>query len=78
MASISSMKMRLHRDGDHAAATRHWREAHTLDPANWAFKRNASNFEDPGRQGPTAVYEGSCLQELKKIGGDNYYPAVMP
>ena len=45
----------LHRNGDHDAAVPHWREAHRLDPDNWTYRRNAWNFEDPVRQGHTAV-----------------------
>ena len=68
----------LHRAGDHAAATVHWREAHRLDPDNWTYKRNAWNFEDPGRQGRTDVYDSSWFEDIKKIGAENYYPPIIP
>ena len=68
----------LHRTGDHAAAIGHWREAHRLAPENWTYKRNAWNFEDPMRQGPTDVYESSWFEDLKKIGAENYYPEIVP
>jgi tetratricopeptide (TPR) repeat protein len=68
----------LHRTGDHAAAVGHWREAHRLAPDNWTYKRNAWNFEDPMRQGPTDVYESSWFEDLKKIGAENYYPPLVP
>jgi len=68
----------LHRAGDHAAAIPHWREAHRLFPANWTYKRQAWNFEDPIRQGHTEVYEGSWFEDIKEIGAENYYPEVVP
>jgi hypothetical protein len=67
----------LHRAGDHAAAVGHWRSAHRLDPDNWTYRRNAWNFEDPGRQGHTDAYESSWFEDIKKIGAENYYPPVV-
>ena len=66
----------LHRTGEHAAAIPHWREAHRLQPDNWTYKRQAWNFEDPVRQGHTDAYESSWIEDVKKIGAENYYPAV--
>jgi peroxiredoxin len=68
----------LHRAGDHAAAIPHWREAHRLYPENWTYKRQAWNFEDPVRQGPTDVYDSCWFEDLKKIGAENYYPEIVP
>lgn len=68
----------LHRNGEHDAAVPHWREAHRLDPDNWTYRRNAWNFEDPGRQGRTDVYDSSWYEDVLKIGAENYYPAVTP
>jgi len=68
----------LHNSGDHAAAIPHWREAHRLDPDNWTYRRNAWNFEDPGRQGRTPAYESSWFEDVRKIGGENYYPPLVP
>ena len=66
----------LHRSGDHAAAVPHWCEAHHLQPDNWTYKRQAWNFEDPVRQGPTDVYDGSWIDDVRRIGAENYYPVV--
>jgi hypothetical protein len=66
----------LHHRGDHAAAIPHWREAHRLYPANWTYKRQAWNFEDPMRQGPTDVYDSSWYDDIKKVGAENYYPSI--
>jgi hypothetical protein len=68
----------LHRAGDHAAAIPHWREAHRLQPANWTYKRQAWNFEDPVRQGRTEAYDGSWIDDVKAIGAENYYPEWVP
>jgi hypothetical protein len=66
----------LHRSGDHAGAIEQWRQAHRLQPHNWTYKRQAWNFEDPVRQGPTDVYDGSWIEDVRKIGAENYYPLV--
>ncbi len=66
----------VHRSGDHAAAIPHWREAHRLQPDNWTYKRQAWNFEDPVRQGRTDAYDSSWIEDVKKVGAENYYPTV--
>jgi len=66
----------FHRTGDHAAAIGHWREAHRLQPDNWTYKRQAWNFEDPVRQGHTDAYDSSWIEDVRKIGAENYYPTV--
>jgi hypothetical protein len=68
----------LHRAGDHPGAIVHWRVAHRLYPGNWTYKRQAWNFEDPIRQGPTDAYEGSWFEDVKQIGAENYYPPLVP
>jgi tetratricopeptide (TPR) repeat protein len=68
----------LHRAGQHEAAIPHWRQAHQLDPDNWTYKRNAWNFEDPGRQGRTPAYDSSWFEDIKKLGAENYYPPITP
>jgi hypothetical protein len=68
----------LHRAGDHAAAIPHWRHAHRLQPENWTYKRQAWNFEDPIRQGRTDAYDSCWFDDIKKIGAENYYPAIIP
>ena len=68
----------LHRDGDHAAAIPHWREAHRLDPDNWTYRRNAWNFESPTTQARTDAYDSSWFEDVKKIGAENYYPPLVP
>jgi hypothetical protein len=65
----------LHRSGQPEAAVRHFREAHRLQPENWTYKRQAWSLVDP-TQGPTDVYEGDWLGDVRKIGAENYYPAL--
>jgi len=64
----------LHRAGNHAAAIPHWRESHRRFPANWTYKRQAWELEDPMRQGRTEHYDGSWFDDIKQIGAENYYP----
>jgi hypothetical protein len=68
----------FHRGGNHARAVVHWREAHSLQPENWTYKRQAWNFEDPVRQGPTDVYDSCWIADVKRFGAENYYPPVVP
>ncbi len=61
--------------GREAAAVPHFREAHRLQPANWTYKRQAWTLADR-RQGPTDLYEGDWLGDVRKIGAENYYPPL--
>jgi hypothetical protein len=60
------------------AAQGHWREAHRLQPDNWTYKRQAWNLVSPVVQGPTDIYDSCWIEDVKKIGAANYYPAVVP
>jgi hypothetical protein len=59
-----------------------WREAHRLDPNNWAAKRQAWSLitTAPGAapdlmQEDTGPYDGNWLDDVLAVGGiDNYYP----
>jgi hypothetical protein len=62
----------LFRQGREAAAVPHFRAAHRLQPDNWTYKRQAWTFADP-TQGPTALYEGDWLTDVRQIGAENYY-----
>jgi hypothetical protein len=60
---------------------RWFREAHRLHPENWTYKRQAWTFATtkPGEysdllQGPTDVYEGNWLDDIKRQGAEHYYP----
>lgn len=65
----------LRRTGNDERAKHHWREAHRLQPDNWTYKRQAWSMTDP-MQGPSDDYEGSWLGDVRKIGAENYYPAL--
>jgi hypothetical protein len=76
----------FHHAGDEARAVHWWREAHRLDPGNWTYKRQAWSLAttSPGEpsdlmQGPTELYEGNWLDDVKAIGGGgNYYRPFEP
>ncbi len=68
----------LHSHGDHAAAIPHWQEAHRRFRGNWTYKRQAWDIEDPTRQGRTDAYDSSWIEDLKAIGGEHYYPPIVP
>jgi hypothetical protein len=74
-AACFELGQHLHRAGEHAAAARWFREAHRLQPDNWTYKRQAWTFADPF-QGPTEVYESDWLTDVRRLGPENYYPAV--
>lgn len=62
-------------NGRRDLAPRHWREAHRLQPDNWTYKRQAWTLADPF-QGPTDLYDSCWVSDVKKIGAENYYPAL--
>lgn len=79
----------LHAAGDTAGAVAHFREAHRLAPDNWTYRRqawwlaSAADVEGPLAsfwQGPVPgkeaewPYEGDFLADLKRSGGEHYYP----
>ena len=57
-----------------------FRQAHRLQPDNWAYKRQAWSLATtaPGEdtdliQGPTDLYEGNWLDDVRAAGAENYY-----
>jgi hypothetical protein len=76
-AAAFELGQHLHRTGHHEDAIPWLAMAHKLQPDNWTYKRQSWIFEDPF-QGPTDVYEGNWLADVKKIGAENYYPAFRP
>jgi hypothetical protein len=65
----------LFRAGNHPGAVPHFRAAHRLQPANWTYKRQAWSIVDPS-QGPTGLYDGDWLSDVRAVGAENYYPAL--
>ncbi len=61
--------------GRRELAPKHWREAHRLQPDNWTYKRQAWTLADPF-QGPTDLYDSCWVEDVRKIGAENYYPPL--
>jgi hypothetical protein len=73
-AACFELGQHLYRGGNESHAVPHWREAHRLDPDNWTYKREAWSIADPN-QGPSELYEGHWIKDVKERGGgQNYYP----
>lgn len=82
----------LEQAGDHAAAVRHFREAHRLVPESWTFRRQAWSLEQVDSAGPLArfwqgptpddpeawPYEGDWLSDVKAVGAENYTDRFVP
>lgn len=66
----------LHRSGHADDAVEWFKRAHSLQPDNWTYKREAWNLVSPGNQGPNDVYEGNWLADVKALGAENYYPPL--
>ena len=62
----------LHRAGHPNDAVAHFREAHRLQPENWTYKRQAWTMVHTS-QGPSDVYDGDWLSDVRKLGAENYY-----
>jgi hypothetical protein len=64
----------------HDAAVPWFRRAHELQPENWTYKRQAWTLvtTEPGQpsdlmQGPTDVYDGNWLDDVRAVGAEHYY-----
>ena len=74
-AAHFEMGQHLHRAGAPTRAIEHFSAAYRLQPDNWTYKRQAWNLLPPGQKS-LDVYGTDWLTEVKKIGAENYYPAV--
>jgi hypothetical protein len=74
-AAHFELAQHLYRTGSPERAVPHFRAAHRLQPDNWTYKRQAWSFADPS-QGPTELYEGDWLSDVRAIGAENYDPAL--
>ncbi len=68
------------RTGETESAVRWFREAHRLQPDNWTYKRQAWTLAHTGEgedsdlmQGPTDLYDGNWLDDVRAIGAEHYY-----
>jgi hypothetical protein len=74
-AACFELAQHLERAGHHDDAVTWFGEAQRLQPENWTYKRQAWSLSDP-LQGPTDDYDSDWLTEVRKLGAENYYPAV--
>jgi hypothetical protein len=74
-AACFELGQHLHRTGHPEDAVAWFREAHRLAPDNWTYKRQAWTFADP-LQGATSEYDSDWLTDVRRVGAENYYPAV--
>ena len=74
-AASFELGQHLYRLGYTDDAVQWFRNAHRLQPDNWTYKRQAWVFADPS-QGPTELYDGDWLSDVKAIGAENYYPQL--
>jgi hypothetical protein len=74
-AACFELGQHLHRAGDTQDAVAWFREAHRLAPDNWTYKRQAWTFADP-LQDATGQYDSDWLTDVRRIGAENYYPAL--
>jgi hypothetical protein len=80
-AACFELGQHLWRGGNPDGAVPWWRAAHRLDPNNWTYKRQAWSLAvtEPGQptnllQGPTDLYEGDWVKDIRELGAENYYP----
>lgn len=79
-AAAFELGQHLWRAGHRDDAVPWFRRAHELHPDNWTYKRQAWTLATtkPGEpsdllQGPTDLYEGSWLDDVKRQGAEHYY-----
>jgi hypothetical protein len=79
-AASFALAQHLWRGGDEEAAVLWFRRAHALHPENWTYKRQAWTLATtvPGEQsdllqGPTDLYEGNWLDDVRAAGAESYY-----
>jgi len=79
-AAAFELGQHLWRAGDRDASVRWFRRAHELQPENWTYKRQAWSFATTPEgelsdmlQGPTDLYDGNWLDDVRRVGAENYY-----
>jgi hypothetical protein len=63
----------LHVAGQAELATEHFKEAQRLHPTSWTYRRDAWAIAGPDHP---AIYGTTWLDDVKREGVENYYPAV--
>jgi len=74
-AAHFELAQHLSRAGRDELAVAHFKEAHRLQPRNWAHKRQAWSLVDR-TQTPNEVYGTGWLEEVRALGADSYYPPL--
>jgi hypothetical protein len=84
-AACFELGQHLWRSDDRDDAVRWFREAHRLHPENWTYKRQAWTFATTKEgelsdllQGPTDLYDGNWLDDVRRQGAEHYYPPFDP
>lgn len=79
-AAAFTIAQHLHRSGHDADAVAWFKRAHELHPENWTYKRQAWTLVttpegEPSDmfQGPNEAYDTNWLDEVKRLGAENYY-----
>lgn len=79
-AAAFDLGQHLWRHGHPDAAVAWFRRAHELQPDNWTYKRQAWTLATTPEgeatdlvQGPTPLYDGNWLDDVRAIGAENYY-----
>jgi len=79
-AACFELGQHLWRAGQRDAAVPWFRRAHRLHPENWTYKRQAWTLATTKEgelsdliQGPTELYEGNWLDDVRAAGAENYY-----
>jgi tetratricopeptide (TPR) repeat protein len=84
-AAAFELAQQLWRQGQREPAVAWFRRAHELQPDNWTYKRQAwalatsQTGEDTDLiQGPTDLYAGNWLDDVRAVGAENYYEPFEP
>jgi hypothetical protein len=79
-AAAFELGQHLWRAGSQEGAVPWFRLAHQLQPANWTYKRQAWTLATTQEgqdsdlvQGPTDLYEGNWLDDVRASGAEHYY-----
>lgn len=79
-AAAFELGQHLWRGGSREGAVPWFRLAHQLQPANWTYKRQAWTLattpdgqDSDLVQGPTDLYEGNWLDDVRASGAEHYY-----
>jgi hypothetical protein len=84
-AAAFELAQHLWREGNRDAAVEWFRRAHARHPENWTYKRQAWSLANTKEgepsdlmQGPTDLFEGNWLDDVRAAGAENYYEPFVP